>query len=66
MEIADGLLTKRMITNEVYHTIQAAATPQKKMRIMFSSFDSRAVKEEFYRILKQKQPYLVEDLEQEM
>ncbi|KAF7700468.1 apoptosis-associated speck-like protein containing a CARD [Silurus meridionalis] len=66
MEIADGLLSKQMITNEVYNTIQAAATSQEKMRIMYWSFNSRAVKGEFYRILKQKQPYLVQDLEQEM
>ncbi|KAI5621582.1 NACHT, LRR and PYD domains-containing protein 12 isoform X3 [Silurus asotus] len=64
MEIADGLLSKKMINDEMYSTISAAATPQKKMRILyFKCLIIRAVKEEFYTILKEKHPHLVYELE---
>lgn len=65
MEVADRLLSKNMITGEMYSSVSAAAIPQDKMRILYRSFDSggRYVKEEFYKILKEKHPYLVDDLE---
>ncbi|MCI4386235.1 hypothetical protein PGIGA_G00060130 [Pangasianodon gigas] len=65
MEIADCLLSKKMITGEMYSSISAAAISQEQMRILYKSLDSggRAVKEEFYNILKEKQRFLVDDLE---
>lgn len=63
MEIADCLQSKKMLTNEMYSRVDAAETPQAKMRILYSSFNSGRVKEEFYKILKEKQPFLVEELE---
>ncbi|KAI5090322.1 NACHT, LRR and PYD domains-containing protein 1b allele 2, partial [Silurus meridionalis] len=64
MEIADGLLSKGMINDEMYSTISAAATPQEKMRILYTNcLTIRAVKEAFYTILKKKQRPLVDELE---
>ncbi|KAF5880188.1 caspase-8-like, partial [Clarias magur] len=63
MEIADCLLTQKMITDEMYSEISAAATMQGKMRILYKSLDSKTVKEEFYKVLKEKQRFLVADLE---
>ncbi|XP_047670964.1 NACHT, LRR and PYD domains-containing protein 1 homolog isoform X1 [Tachysurus fulvidraco] len=65
MEIADTLLTKKLIRDELYNDIKEATTPQKKMRILYSCLDSggKAVKAEFYKILKQKQPEIVNELD---
>ncbi|XP_076843667.1 uncharacterized protein LOC143488702 [Brachyhypopomus gauderio] len=65
MEIADCLQSKNMISDEMYSSIQAARTSQERMRILYQALTSggRAVKEEFYGILKQKQLVLVQDLE---
>ncbi|XP_017346711.1 uncharacterized protein LOC108278075 isoform X1 [Ictalurus punctatus] len=63
MEIADRLLTKNMISTEMYSTVSAAATPQHKMRTLYGFLNSGAVKEEVYQILREKQPYLMKDLE---
>ncbi|KAF4079400.1 hypothetical protein AMELA_G00177560 [Ameiurus melas] len=65
MEIADCLQSKNIITGEIYSTVSAEATSQEKMRALYRSLDSggSAVKEEFYKILKVKQHFLVEDLE---
>ncbi|KAI5630529.1 NACHT, LRR and PYD domains-containing protein 1b allele 2, partial [Silurus asotus] len=64
MEIADGLLSKQMINGEIYSTISAAATPQEKMRLLYTNcFTIGAVKEEFYTILKKKHHHLVDELE---
>ncbi|KAI5621398.1 NACHT, LRR and PYD domains-containing protein 1b allele 2 [Silurus asotus] len=65
-EIADNLLTKRMISNETYSDIRNATIPQEKMRILYRSLNSggRAVKAEFYKVLMEKEPYLVKDLDQ--
>ncbi|KAK2850294.1 hypothetical protein Q7C36_009077 [Tachysurus vachellii] len=65
LEIADTLLTKNLIRNELYNDIMEAPTPQIKMRILYSCLDSggRAVKAEFYKILKQKQPEIVNYLD---
>ncbi|KAM9468618.1 uncharacterized protein Hap1MRO34_013261 isoform 1-T2 [Clarias gariepinus] len=63
MEIADCLLTKKIITGEIYNNVSAASTSQEKMRILYKSLNSKIVKEEFYKILKEKQRFLVADLE---
>ncbi|XP_076867062.1 NACHT, LRR and PYD domains-containing protein 1b allele 3-like isoform X2 [Brachyhypopomus gauderio] len=65
MEIADGLQSKSMISDEMYSSIQAARTSQERMRILYQALTSggRAVEEEFYGILKQKQPFLLKELE---
>ncbi|XP_047670949.1 MORC family CW-type zinc finger protein 1-like isoform X2 [Tachysurus fulvidraco] len=65
LEIADTLLTKKLIRDELYNDIKEATTPQKKMRILYSCLDSggKAVKAEFYKILKQKQPEIVNELD---
>ncbi|KAI5628134.1 NACHT, LRR and PYD domains-containing protein 1b allele 2, partial [Silurus asotus] len=64
MEIADGLLSKGMIKDGMYSTISVAATSQDKMRILYTDcLTSRAVKAEFYKILKEKHPHLVDELE---
>ncbi|KAI5611215.1 caspase recruitment domain-containing protein 8 isoform X5 [Silurus asotus] len=64
MEIADGLLSKEMINDELYSTIRAAATSPEKMRILYTNcLTFRAVKEEYYTILKKKNPHLVDKLE---
>ncbi|KAI5621402.1 caspase recruitment domain-containing protein 8 isoform X3 [Silurus asotus] len=63
-EIADTLLTKRMISNETYSDIRNAATSQEKMRTFYRSLNSggKSVKAEFYKVLKEKEHYLVNDL----
>ncbi|KAK3531047.1 hypothetical protein QTP70_008767 [Hemibagrus guttatus] len=65
MEIADCLLCKKMITGEMYNKISAQDITQAKMRNLyqFMEMGGKAVKEEFYRILKEKNPHLVLDLE---
>ncbi|XP_047018148.1 NACHT, LRR and PYD domains-containing protein 3 isoform X2 [Ictalurus punctatus] len=65
MEIADCLLSRNMITGEIYSTVSAEATSQEKMRALYRSLDSggSAMKEEFYKILKEKHRYIVDDLE---
>ncbi|XP_060732017.1 MORC family CW-type zinc finger protein 3-like [Tachysurus vachellii] len=65
LEIADTLLTKNLIRNELYNDIMEATTSQIKMRILYSCLNSggNAVKAEFYKILKQKQPEIVNYLD---
>ncbi|XP_036418206.1 uncharacterized protein LOC118801906 isoform X2 [Colossoma macropomum] len=65
MEMVDCLHSKNMITAEMYSNIQTAAPSQKQMRILYRVLDSggKAVKAEFYKVLKQKQPFLVDELE---
>ncbi|XP_073702873.1 NACHT, LRR and PYD domains-containing protein 1b allele 3-like [Garra rufa] len=64
MEIADGLRAKDMITHEMNSEVQAIEPHQKKMRLLFKALDSggASVKVEFYRLLKKKEPKLVNDL----
>lgn len=62
LEIADTLLTKKLITHEMYNEINEATTSQNKMRILYKHINSRAVKAEFYKILKEKQPDVVDEL----
>ncbi|KAI4903193.1 hypothetical protein NFI96_007944 [Prochilodus magdalenae] len=65
MEIVDCLRSENMITAETYSTIQTTAPSQEQMRILYSVMESggAAVKVEFYKVLKQKQPFLVDNLE---
>ncbi|XP_058239092.1 uncharacterized protein LOC131348292 [Hemibagrus wyckioides] len=64
MEIADCLKSKKMISDEKYNRIHAESTSRDQMRLLYSSFDAggRVVKAEAYKVLKEKEPYLVEDL----
>ena len=65
MEIVDWLHSKNMITAEMYSTIETATPSQKQMRILYRVLDSggTAVKAEFYKVLKKKQCFLVDELE---
>ncbi|XP_051719170.1 NACHT, LRR and PYD domains-containing protein 1 homolog isoform X3 [Ctenopharyngodon idella] len=65
MAIADGLRTKDMISDEMYREVCEAKTQNKKIRILFKVLDSGgpSVKTEFYGLLKDEEPYLVDDLE---
>ncbi|XP_073702961.1 NACHT, LRR and PYD domains-containing protein 1 homolog [Garra rufa] len=65
MAIADGLRTKDMIPVEMYNKVHAAETPQEKVRHLLDVLDSggAAVKAEFYRLLKENERYLVDELE---
>jgi len=64
MAIADSLKSKHMITNEMWRKINAAE-PQQKMRLLLEALDSggASVKAEFYKLLKENEPFLVDDLE---
>lgn len=65
MEIVDRLKSKRMISNEMCDKIHAQSTSQEQMRLLYKSLHSGgpAVKAEFYKTLKEKQPYVVDELE---
>ncbi|XP_065118187.1 NACHT, LRR and PYD domains-containing protein 1b allele 2-like [Paramisgurnus dabryanus] len=65
MPIADCLKDKHMIPPEMYNEIDDARPRQTKMRLLFKVLDSGgpAVKAEFYRQLKDKESFLVDDLE---
>lgn len=64
MEIADTLLTKEIISNEMYNAIKVANTTQEKMRTLHGFLDpkGRDVKAEFFKVLKKKEGFLVNDL----
>ncbi|XP_060768423.1 NACHT, LRR and PYD domains-containing protein 1b allele 3-like [Neoarius graeffei] len=65
MEIADYLKSKNMISDEMYNDINVGSTPYKQMRLLYRSLESggRVVKAEVYKILKEKEPFLVDELE---
>ncbi|XP_047665320.1 uncharacterized protein LOC113650939 isoform X2 [Tachysurus fulvidraco] len=65
MEIADCLIARRMITDEMLSNISAKETPQAQMREVYKYLDSagRAAKAQFYQILQEKYPYLVTELQ---
>ncbi|KAL7834396.1 hypothetical protein SRHO_G00286430 [Serrasalmus rhombeus] len=65
MEIVDWLHSKNMITDEMYSNIQIATPSQNQMRILYRVLDTggKAVKAEFCKVLKEKQPFLVDELE---
>lgn len=63
MEIADCLRSSDMITSEMYKNVHTAEPPQEKMRILFTVLDSsETLKAEFYRLLEEKVPLVVDDL----
>ncbi|KAI5087103.1 NACHT, LRR and PYD domains-containing protein 1b allele 2, partial [Silurus meridionalis] len=64
MEIADGLKSRNMISDEMYNNIRVEPSSYKQMRLLYNALHSggRAVKAEFYKILKEKHPHLVVDL----
>ncbi|KAI5630401.1 caspase recruitment domain-containing protein 8 isoform X8, partial [Silurus asotus] len=65
MEIADGLKSRNMISDEMYNNIRVEPSSYKQMRLVYDALHSGggAVKAEFYKILKEKHPHLVDDLE---
>ncbi|XP_057190996.1 NACHT, LRR and PYD domains-containing protein 1 homolog isoform X2 [Triplophysa rosa] len=65
MEIADCLKSKKMITDEMWSEVHAENTHRKQMRILYMVLISGgpSVKAEFYRLLKEKEPHLVDSLE---
>ncbi|XP_026098985.1 uncharacterized protein LOC113070042 isoform X2 [Carassius auratus] len=64
MAIADSLMSQDMINSEMYSKVCAADTREKKMRLLLDALESggAAVKAEFCRLLKEKEPYLANDL----
>uniref|UniRef100_A0A3P9A6G7 CARD domain-containing protein n=1 Tax=Esox lucius TaxID=8010 RepID=A0A3P9A6G7_ESOLU len=64
MTIADDLLQRGMIDQEMYNNIKALRTTQDKMRELYIALNSGGVKVKstFYTILLNKEPYLVQDL----
>ncbi|GAA6102251.1 uncharacterized protein LOC113650933 isoform X1 [Tachysurus ichikawai] len=67
MEIVDHLISKNIITREMYNKINTEATSQDKMRELYKYLDSagRAAKAEFYQILLEKHRNLVTELQTE-
>ncbi|XP_073785484.1 NACHT, LRR and PYD domains-containing protein 1 homolog isoform X2 [Danio rerio] len=65
MAIADSLKSKRMITDELYNKVEVSDTDTEKMRRLFKGLDSggASVKAEFYRLLMENEPHLVDELE---
>uniref|UniRef100_A0A4W5JLT6 CARD domain-containing protein n=1 Tax=Hucho hucho TaxID=62062 RepID=A0A4W5JLT6_9TELE len=63
--IADILFTKGMIGEEINANIIAAPTPQAKMRVIYEALNSGGphVKAAFFTALKEKEPFLVKDLD---
>ena len=63
MAIADKLLARHIIHGELYSQIQAAATPQDQMRLLYETLSSgAAVRSAFYDILLEEEPHLMADL----
>ena len=64
MAIADDLLGKDMIQNEMYSIIDVAETSEKKMRVMYKALRSGGplIKSAFYTALQTNEPNLVKDL----
>lgn len=65
MEVADRLISKNMITTEAYNKIHEKSPSQEQMRLLYKSLDSGGtiVKAEFYQILRNKHPFMVDELE---
>ncbi|XP_063060695.1 uncharacterized protein LOC134453876 [Engraulis encrasicolus] len=64
MPIADQLLSQRFIGQETYAKIQAAATSQDKMRLLFDALRSAEARGKLalYTILQAEEPHLMKDL----
>lgn len=63
MPIADGLI--KIIHNETYSKIRAAAINMEKMRELLMALNYDKAKSAFYNLLEKNDPFLVKDLEQE-
>uniref|UniRef100_A0A8C1QUC6 CARD domain-containing protein n=1 Tax=Cyprinus carpio TaxID=7962 RepID=A0A8C1QUC6_CYPCA len=65
MAIADGLRTKKMIPDEMYSKVHAAEPRQEKTRLLLDAVYSggAAVKAEFFILLTNEEPHLVDELE---
>ncbi|XP_069044390.1 NACHT, LRR and PYD domains-containing protein 3-like [Lepisosteus oculatus] len=63
--LADELLSVGMIHQESYSRVLAAATPQDRMRELYSALDSggETVKDAFYSVLQRDYSHLVHDLD---
>ncbi|XP_030629294.1 NACHT, LRR and PYD domains-containing protein 3-like [Chanos chanos] len=67
MPLADELLSLGMLHEETYSQISAARTSQEKMRELFTALHSGGdrVKSAFYCTLRDNQPHLLQDLEEQ-
>lgn len=63
MAIADRLNSKKMIIDEMYNKIHETSTSQEKMRLLYKYIKSEVAKAEVYKVLKEKESFLVDDLE---
>ncbi|KAG9343933.1 hypothetical protein JZ751_013321, partial [Albula glossodonta] len=63
--MADALITERLMQEEEYRKITTAGISQEKMRRLYVFLNSvgDTAKQAFYRILKERQPLLVQELE---
>uniref|UniRef100_A0A4W5RH98 CARD domain-containing protein n=1 Tax=Hucho hucho TaxID=62062 RepID=A0A4W5RH98_9TELE len=62
MPIADELLQRGIILDEVYCNIHAAQTRQEQMRELYKALKTVKIKSAFCRILQEKETYLIQEL----
>lgn len=63
--ILDNLLTRKVVSEEIYDEIRVMSTTQKKMRELFSGplrAGGASCKDIFYQLLEEHEAFLVEDL----
>lgn len=65
MAIADGLRAKNMIAGEIYSEVLNIEPRRRKLRVLLDALDcgGASVKAEFYRLLKENEPHLVDELD---
>ncbi|KAJ8001442.1 hypothetical protein DPEC_G00169540 [Dallia pectoralis] len=61
--LADDLLQQDMINSEEYSNICSPPTSQAQMRELYKALKTDTVKFAFYGILREKESFLVQDLE---